>query len=49
MQYFLQNANEKVWNAFEFGWNPFKILDRKCRPTSMIKPKMDWDKHDNEL
>ena len=38
----------KIWNAIEFGWNPTKVLDREGRPTSVVKAKVEWDKHENE-
>ncbi|KAL6342710.1 hypothetical protein AAG906_013116 [Vitis piasezkii] len=40
--------SEKVWNAVEFGWSPPKVLDREGRPTNVIKPKLEWDRGDNE-
>ncbi|RVW18919.1 Retrovirus-related Pol polyprotein from transposon TNT 1-94 [Vitis vinifera] len=48
MQYFLKMQSEKVWNAVEFGWSPPKVLDREGRPTNVIKPKLEWDRGDNE-
>ena len=48
MQYFLKMQSEKVWNAVEFGWSPPKVLDREDRPTNVIKPKLEWDRGDNE-
>ena len=47
-QYLLKTQNEKVWNVIEFGWSPPKVLDRKGRPTNVIKPKLEWDRCDNE-
>ncbi|RVX20532.1 hypothetical protein CK203_002544 [Vitis vinifera] len=40
--------SEKIWNAFEFGWSPPKVLDREGRPTNIIKPKLEWDRSENE-
>ncbi|RVW23645.1 hypothetical protein CK203_093944 [Vitis vinifera] len=40
--------SEKVWNVVEFGWSPPKVLDRERRPTNVIKPKLEWDRGDNE-
>ena len=40
--------SEKVWNVVEFGWSPPKVLDREGRSTNVIKPKLEWDKGDNE-
>ncbi|KAL6348246.1 hypothetical protein AAG906_005538 [Vitis piasezkii] len=40
--------SEKVWNIVEFGCSPPKVLDREGRPTNVIKPKLEWDKGDNE-
>ncbi|RVW22497.1 hypothetical protein CK203_107305 [Vitis vinifera] len=48
MQYFLKMPSEKVWNVVEFGWSPPKVLDREDRPTNVIKPKLEWDRGDNE-
>ena len=48
MEYFLKIQSEKVWNAIEFGWNSPKVLDREGRPTSVVKPKVEWDKHEDE-
>ncbi|KAL6329558.1 hypothetical protein AAG906_022135 [Vitis piasezkii] len=48
MQYFLNMQSEKVWNVIEFGWSPPKVLDREGRPTNVIKPKLEWDRGDNE-
>ena len=48
MQYFLKMQCEKVWNAVEFGWSPHKVLDREGRLTNVIKPKLEWDRGDNE-
>ena len=41
--------SKKVWNAIKFGWNSPKVLDREGRRTSMVKPKVEWDKHENEV
>ena len=38
----------KIWNAIEFGWNPSKVLEREGRPTSVLKPQVKWEKHENE-
>ncbi|RVW15008.1 hypothetical protein CK203_090453 [Vitis vinifera] len=35
-------------NEVEFGWSPPKVLDREGRPTNVIKPKLEWDRGDNE-
>ena len=48
MDYFLKMQSEKIWNTIEFGWNPTKVLDRECRPTSVVKAKVEWEKHENE-
>ena len=48
MQYFLKMQSEKVWNVVEFGWSPPKVLDIKGGPTNVIKPKLEWDRGDNE-
>ena len=48
MQYFLNMQSEKVWNVVGFGWSPPKVLDREGRPTNVIKPKLEWDRGDNE-
>ncbi|KAL6321940.1 hypothetical protein AAG906_035845 [Vitis piasezkii] len=40
--------SEKVWNTVEFGWSPPKVLDREGRPTNVIKPKLEWDRSENE-
>ncbi|WKA03659.1 hypothetical protein VitviT2T_021758 [Vitis vinifera] len=40
--------SEKVWNVVEFGWSLPKVLDREGRPTNVIKPKLEWDRGDNE-
>ena len=48
MQYFLKMQSEKVWNVVEFGWSPPKVLDREWKPTNVIKPKLKWDRGDNE-
>ncbi|RVW79773.1 hypothetical protein CK203_058214 [Vitis vinifera] len=48
MQYFLKMESEKVWNAVEFGWSPPKVLDKEGRPINIIKPKLEWDRGDNE-
>ncbi|RVW80520.1 hypothetical protein CK203_052887 [Vitis vinifera] len=39
--------SEKVWNTVEFGWSPPMVLDRKGRPTNVIKPKLEWDRSEN--
>ena len=39
---------KKVWNAVEFSWSPPKVLDREGRPTNVIKPKLEWDRRENE-
>ena len=38
---------KKVWNAVEFSWSPPKVLDREGRPTNVIKPKLEWDRSEN--
>ena len=43
MKYFLKMQSEKVWNSIEFGWTP-----PKNRSTSVIKPKVEWDKYEIE-
>ena len=48
MQYFLKTQSEKVWNAIEFGWSSPKVLDREGRPTNVVKPKLEWDRSENE-
>ncbi|KAJ9696872.1 hypothetical protein PVL29_008873 [Vitis rotundifolia] len=48
IQYFLKMQSEKVWNTVEFGWSPPKVLDREGRPTNVIKPKLEWDRSENE-
>ncbi|KAJ9702803.1 hypothetical protein PVL29_004509 [Vitis rotundifolia] len=48
MQYFLKMQSEKVYNTVEFGWSPLKVLDREGRPTNVIKPKLEWDRSENE-
>nr|CAN82949.1 hypothetical protein VITISV_018262 [Vitis vinifera] len=40
--------SEKVWNAVKFGWSPPKVLNRESRPTNVIKPKLEWDRSENE-
>ena len=47
MQYFLKMQSENVWNTVEFGWSPPKVLDREGRPTNVIKPKLEWDRSEN--
>ncbi|KAJ9680449.1 hypothetical protein PVL29_019700 [Vitis rotundifolia] len=49
MQYFLKMQSEKVWNTVEFGWSLPKVLDREGRPTNVIKPKLEWDRSENEV
>ena len=39
--------SEKVWNTVEFGWSPPMVLDREGRPTNVIKPKLEWDRSEN--
>ncbi|RVW13656.1 hypothetical protein CK203_093997 [Vitis vinifera] len=48
IQYFLKSKVKKVWNAVEFSWSPPKVLDREGRPTNVIKPKLEWDRRENE-
>ncbi|RVX06607.1 hypothetical protein CK203_029547 [Vitis vinifera] len=48
MQYFLKMQSEKVWNVVEFGWSPLKVLDREGRSTNVVKPKLEWDRSENE-
>ena len=45
---FLKLQRKKVWNTIEFGWSPPKVLDRENRPTNIIKPKLEWDRNENE-
>ena len=48
MQYFLKMQSEKVWNVVEFGWSPPMVLDRESRSTNVVKPKLEWDRSENE-